>query len=189
MRDTVRAIVDDAAYHRSIRTTVSERLWRWFTDLLGRVFEAAGALPHGRTLALVAVGLIVLLVIGRVVYASRLGVDELEAGGERRGPRGGSLADADRLAADGAYLDAVHALYRVMLETLARREGIRLHASKTSGEYVRELRRRGSPAHQPFRQFARRHDRIVFGLATCDAQGWAVLRADADRVLRMERAA
>lgn len=190
MRDTVRAIVDAAGYRRSIRTSLVERLWLWFSNLLDRMFDAVGALPHGRTIALVAVGVIVVLVAGRIVLASRLGVDDLDADGERRGgARARSLADADRLAAEGSYLDAVHALYRVVLETLARRHGIRLHASKTSGDYVRELRRRGSSAHQPFRQFTRRHDRIVFGFATCDAQGWAMLRADADRVLCMERAA
>ena len=190
VRDTVHAVVDDLAYRRSISTSVLGRIWRWTMELLDRIIGAAADAPHGRTLVIAGLAVIVLLVIGRLVFASRLGVDEL--GMSRRHPerlRAPTLADADRLAADGRHDEAVHALYQAVLEWVARRDGIRLHASKTSGDYARELRRRGAAVHQPFRQFSRRHDRIVFGSGGCDAATWAALRNDAEHVLRAERAA
>jgi hypothetical protein len=190
IRDTVRAIVQDPAYHRALRESIMDRFWRWFSELLGRVFTAAGDLPHGRTIGLIAIGLIALLIVARILHASRLGLDELEADRTRAGrPRRHTLADAERLAAAGAYVEGAHALYQAALETLARREGVRLHPSYTSGDYVRALRQRGSPAQHAFRQFARRYDGMIFGFAACDAQGWAALRSDLEQVLRVERAA
>jgi hypothetical protein len=44
-----------------------------------------------------------------------------------------------------------------------------LDPSKTSGDYARELRARGSASYQPFRDFSRRFDVAVFGHGGCDA--------------------
>ena len=82
------------------------------------------------------------------------------------GPRGARGGGSDRaatrpgptareLAAAGDYTGACHALYAAVLEALARDGALKRHASKTSGDYVRELRMRGSPvgcaifAHSP----------------------------------------
>lgn len=190
VRDTVRAIVDGIGYRRAMHTSLLERAWLWVVEQVDRLFGAAGDFPHGRTIGLIAVGLIVLLIIGRIAWASRLGVDELDAARERAGRlRAPSLADADQLASAGDYLEAAHVAYRAVLETLARRDGVRLHRSKTSGDYYRELRRRGSSAAHSFRQFARRHDHVVYGIGACDADAWSALRAHAQLVLRLERAA
>ena len=56
-----------------------------------------------------------------------------------------------------------------ILLALARSDRLRLDPSKTSGDYARELRARGSPAYQPFREFSRRFDVAVFGHGGCDA--------------------
>lgn len=147
-------------------------------------------MPNGRTIGIAIVAAVLLLIIARIVYSTRLGLDELEVQRARKGQsRTNPLADADRLASQGAWLDAAHSLYRAALEVLAREHGVHLHPSRTSGDYVRDLRRRGSPAAAAFRQFARRYDRMVFGSASCDADGWALLRADFEQVGRQGRAA
>lgn len=190
VRDTVRAIVEARAYERSVRTSLLGRIWRWVDDTLGRAFGEIRELPHARTLAAIVVVAVVLLIVARIAWASRLGVEDLDPARRRGGPpRATRLDDADRLAAAGEYLEAAHTLYRAVLETLARREGLRLHASKTSGDYLRELRRRGSPTQRTFARFRHRYDRLVFGYAVCDAAAWQELRAEAEQVLRREQAA
>jgi hypothetical protein len=87
------------------------------------------------------------------------------------------------LAAEGRFTDAAHALYRSLVESVARREQLRVHMAKTSGDYARELRARGSPAYAPFRRFGRRFDRIIFGIGTCDEAGYQSLLDDARPVL------
>jgi riboflavin biosynthesis pyrimidine reductase len=60
---------------------------------------------------------------------------------------------------------------------------VRLHASKTAGDYARELARRGSPARSAFQQFRRRYDAVIFGAGTCDADEYAALLRDAAPIL------
>lgn len=186
----MRQIVESAPYRRTVRVSIFGRLFRWFIDGISRLFSEARGIPFGRTIAVVVIAVIVLLVVARLVYASRLGTDELQAARRRaRGRAIDPLEEAEALAARGEYTEAAHALYRGLLERLARRDGIRLHPSKTSGDYARELRRIGSPAHGPFARFRQLYDRVLFGYASCDAAAWARLREHADAVLALERAA
>lgn len=190
IREAVREIASGRPYHRSLRTSLFDRLWRWAGEALDRVFSAVAEVPNGRTIGIAIVAAVLLLILARIVYSTRLGLDELEVQRARKGQsRTNPLADADRLASQGAWLEAAHSLYRAALEVLAREHGVHLHPSRTSGDYVRDLRRRGSPAAATFRQFARRYDRMVFGSASCDADGWALLRADFEQVGRQGRAA
>jgi hypothetical protein len=62
-----------------------------------------------------------------------------------------------------------------VLESLARSEHLRLDPSKTSGDYARELRTRGSSSHAPFRAFGRRFDVAVYGHGGCDEAAIAEL--------------
>lgn len=93
------------------------------------------------------------------------------------------MREAERLAGEGHYSEAAHALYQGVIQQLARNGQVRPHRSKTSGDYVRELRAHGSPAQQSFRRFGRRYDRILFGDGRCDAAGFEALRADAQPVI------
>ena len=68
-------------------------------------------------------------------------------------------------------------------------ERLRLDPSKTSGDYARELRARGSASYQPFRAFARRFDVAVFGHGGCDARLIDDLRALAQPLTARARAA
>jgi hypothetical protein len=61
------------------------------------------------------------------------------------------------------------------VESVARTDRLRLDPSKTSGDYARELRSRGSPRYSVFRSFARRFDVAVYGHCGCDATALADL--------------
>jgi hypothetical protein len=96
---------------------------------------------------------------------------------------------AERLAAEGHFEEAAHALYHGVLLALSRSERLRLDPSKTSGDYARELRARGAASYQPFRAFARRFDVAVFGHGGCDLQLIEDLRALARPFTAKARAA
>jgi hypothetical protein len=183
VHDTVAAIARAHAYDRSLRTSIAERLMRWIGELFERLVGAVAAMPYARWWVIGAGALVVLLIVARVapvarVRTRRTSIESLRAS-DARDPR----AEAERLAREGRYTDAAHALYRALLDALARREAIRLHSSKTSGDYARELRARGSAAADAVRRFARAYDRVLFGHGEVDAAAYDVLREHASRLL------
>ena len=143
-------------------------------------------MPYAKWIILGVATLFLIAIVTRFVVAN-------EAEERRRRARSGTvfgggdpLVEAERLAAAGDFTEAAHLLYRAVTERLAAAEQIRLHPSKTSGDYARELRARGSIVHGEFRQFGRRYDRVMFGIGTCDATTYAMLREQATRVIRPE---
>lgn len=172
VHDTIAAIARGLEYRRSLRQSLLDRAFRWFAQLIERLIDFIRHLPSSRTIGLVILGLIVAMIVARLVI-SALARDE--AGPRaRRSRAAGAVEDpfaaADRLAAEGRFEDAAHALYHGVLLALARSDRVRLDASKTSGDYARELRARGSASHHPFRAFSRRFDEAVFGHGGCDAE-------------------
>ena len=170
VHDTIAAIARGLEYRRSIRQSLLDRAFLWIAQALERLINYIRHLPSSRTIGLVILGLIVAAIIARLVISSLAREDTGRR--VRRGRGGGTDEDpfdaAERLAADGRFEDAAHALYRGVLLSLARSDRLRLDPSKTSGDYARELRARGSSSYQPFRAFSRRFDFAVFGHGVCD---------------------
>ncbi len=191
IHDTVSAIVQQDVFQRRLGRSLAERFWAWFWEQLGALFNTIAGTPQARTVTLVAVALIVAALVMRVLYASRY---------EQRLPRSVSAAasrasrgiptmdEARRLAREGRYADGVHVMYGALLDALAQRRLIHPHASKTSGDFTRELHARGHPVHAPFRTFVRRFDRLFYGYDVCDAAAFDALWKDAERVLSDTRA-
>lgn len=75
---------------------------------------------------------------------------------------------AQRLATEGRYTEAAHALYGALLARVAARVPLRLHPSKTAGDYARDLRGTAPTIFGPFREFARSYEVVIYGLGTCD---------------------
>src|SRR5262249_33066334 len=137
-------------------------------------------MPGGRTIVIVMLAIAIILVVARIVYATRWRDDALKRRGRPiRGGRADPWADAERLARAGDHTGAAHALYPAVLRRLAGTERIRLHASKTSGDYARDLRRRGSPVAAPFQRFGRRFDRVIFGVGVCSPEEFDAMMRDA----------
>jgi hypothetical protein len=191
VHDTLQAVVRGAAFRRSLETSVAERLLQWLSESLSRVAHFLRGAPSARTLALGVVAALVLVVVVRLVVAAR--ARDADALATARGGRIGVMEDpwseADRLVADGRFEEAAHALYHGVLSGLARRERLRLDPSKTSGDYARELRRRGAPSYAAFRTFVRRFDVTVYGYGGCTAQSLAELRRLAEPFAPSARAA
>lgn len=165
MHDSVRAVLQDPAFRRSIRSSFADRILLWLVDWIERIERALRDLPSTRAIGFAVVVLIVLFIVARFVLASRADERYGDDMGQRRGGtlRDDPWASAEALRAQGRFEDAAHALYRGVLAALARDERVRLDPSRTSGDYARELRRRGSSSLTPFRSFTRRFDAVVYG--------------------------
>jgi hypothetical protein len=186
IQDSVAAIISQRDYQRTIRSTLFDRILEWIGSLIRRLFSQVGEIPNAKWVILTLAIVVVLAIAARVYLNS-------EAEERRRRARGFSvhggadpLMEAERLARAGDFTQAAHLLYRGVTERLAAAELVRLHPSKTSGDYARELRMRNAPAHAEFRQFGRRYDRVLFGTGTCDAETYASLREQANRIIRPE---
>jgi len=172
VHDTVAAVVRGPAFRRSLPSSLAERLMAWLGEWFERIFHFIGGRTSSRAVALAFVATLVLLVVARLVLAAR--ARDVEGFAAVRGRRSGALDDpwrtAERSIADGRFEEAAHALYRGVLASIAQREQLRLDPSKTSGDYARELRTRGSASYQLFRAFGRRFDVAVYGHGGCDAR-------------------
>jgi hypothetical protein len=183
VRDTIAAVFAHADYDRTLRQTLLGRLASWLGELLRSVAQAASQAP--RPVYWVAVALLVtlaLLIAARIAYGAYLRRDQ---GAALAAGRGGSAGRAGRdawraaqeLAARGDYTEAAHALYQALLQALAARERVRLHPSKTVGDYRRELRARSSSLLGRFGEFARSYEAVVYGGIPCDAARFERLHA------------
>ena len=189
VHDTVEVVFRQAAYSRGVLRMpewLSQAL-RWVGELLGEAripFDASPLLFWGSVAFLVVVAA---LVVARSVWAARQRrLVMAGAGGQRtRGtglPRDPWLA-AQALAARGDFTAAAHALYHALLATLARRGQVKLHPSKTVGDYVRELRARSSALFSRFRDFARSYEVVVYDVGWCDRERWERLHALAEPIV------
>ncbi len=187
MRDTIATVFRQHAYDRTIQArSLLGRLVAEVIRWLGQLYQAAAGSSGVRAVILTLVVAAVTLLAARLVLSILSGDLVLARG--RTGLRlGGSpgdpLSDAERLAAAGNYTDAAHALYAALLASLAERERVRVHPSKTVGDYARELRRRSSALMTPFREFARSYEVVVYGIGSCDRPRYERLYALASGML------
>lgn len=193
IHDTVSAVVNGRAFGRSLQRSLAQRLIRWIADGLSSLLDYLRASAPARWLAIGFAILLVLLIVGRLLLAARARDEDDMMGGDARRSRPGvdPWRAATRFSEAGEFEEAAHALYRGVVESVTRSERLRLDPSKTSGDYARELRARGSPRYPVFRSFARRFDVAVYGRGGCDAVAFGELArlAEPFRAERDTRAA
>lgn len=191
IRDTIAAIAEHEAYQRVLSVSIWDKLYRFVKDHVDRLLDAVGASPYGRTIALTLVVLAVGLIVARVMLGV---VAERKAGDlvPRRSVDAQNIAqlsEAERLAANGEYTAAAHVLFAIVLSTGSARGEFRFHPSKTSGDYAREIRRRATRWLDPFQNFRRRYDRVIYGDTVCSVDEYRALLTDVQSMLGRERAA
>lgn len=191
IRDTIAAIARDPAYQRDIGQSIMGRAMRWFWTQVDRLMDAVHGLPHGRVIALGVVALLVSLVVARMLIGVR--AEQRTRGRSARThlqlSRNVSLADAERLAQEGNYTAAAHTLFASVLLAGGARGEFKVHPSKTTGDYARELRRRQGAWLRPFQSFRSRYDRVIYGDMRCTAEDYQALERDARTMLAPKRAA
>ena len=171
IHDTVDAVVRDGPFRRSIQSSIGERLMQWTVQWLERLFGFLDGRTSARGIALAFAALLALLLVARIILSAR--ARDTDGAAARRALRPDASEDpwraADLLAAEGRFEAAAHALYRGVVASLVARERLRFDPSKTSGDYARELRARGSSSYAPFQAFSRRFDVVVYGHHGSDA--------------------
>jgi hypothetical protein len=181
VRDTLAAVFRQPAFERSLRETLWRRLLNWFGGLFDRLNAAVAESPVALWTARVLLAAAIALVVGRAAFLLWAWWRERERvatlGPSARRAAGDPWLRAQAAAAAGDYTAAAHLLYQALLQLLAGRERLRLHASKTVGDYARELRARSSSAFPAFRDFARDYEIVVYDLQTCDRERYERLQS------------
>ncbi len=189
IHDTVEVVFRQRAYARGFLRMPEWLLQfsRWLQELIRGIdlgMERSPVLYWGSIVLLAA---ILVLVVVRAAWARSRRVALSGVAEERRARGSGLPRDpwlaAQARAARGDFTEAAHALYRALLATLARRGQVKLHPSKTVGDYVRELRSRSSALFSRFRDFARSYEVVVYGVGECDRTRWERLRSLADPIV------
>lgn len=196
IRATADTVFSQSAFNRD---SLWERFWGWVFDLVRRAWALLdpllSALRRSPALYWTVIALLVLTVlaiVARAVYLWRqrrlfdAAALAWESSPLRRAGRDPWTA-AEELSARGEFTEAAHALYAALLESAAQAGQIRLHPSKTAGDYVRELRNRSSALFSLFRDFARSYDTVIYGIGVCDAERYHRLYALAGQAVRRPR--
>ena len=196
IRDTMAAVFRQPGFARERPSWIAaqvDRFWTWLGNVLrsifGPLFRSRETNPLLFWILVAIIALVFLAIVARLGYVSYLrraqGIDARAfAGGGGLQARGGDpRLLAQQLAARGNFTDAAHALYMALLEAVARRGLIKLHPSKTVGDYVRELRGRSSAIYARFRDFARAYEVVVYGTGYGDRERYERLYALARPIL------
>jgi hypothetical protein len=185
VHDTIAGLARQFEYERTIGDSAWQRFWTFVGRVLGDILRFFRGSATGRHVTIAIVALIVVAVAVHFVLATLAARNDAVAADANpaRARASDAWRDAERLAAAGRFTDASHALLAALLSAFAQRGDVRLHASKTAGDYARELARRGSPARAPFQQFRRRYDAVIFGVGSCTADEYASLLRDAAPML------
>jgi hypothetical protein len=184
IRDTMAAVFRQAAFVRRQPSWIARKVdefFGWLSDVLRSFSASRGSNPVLFWTVTAAVILVVVAIIARLTWVSykrrRQGID---ARPELHSATGPSHADAwalaQQYAARGDFTAAAHSLYVALLGAIARRGLIRLHPSKTVGDYVRELRSRSATVFTRFREFARAYETVVYGTGVCDQERYETLQ-------------
>jgi len=178
------------------KLTLQQRFMEFLSELARRVLgwlaPAFRAMRYSTPvfwLAVAVAAVVVLALVASVVLEWRARrLDVARARTWNASPYGAGGRDpweaAQALAGSGAYTEAAHALYAALLDAAARQQQVRLHPSKTVGDYARELRSRSSALFGLFRDFGRVYEVVVYGLGQCDEARYERLLALASPVVR-----
>ena len=184
--DTVAAVFRSSAFAGRGTVSLSELIAEWIWNLVLRFFGFAQSHPAVGIVFRVTLGLILLVVLARIAYGlvarfapSAIGLRRFES--DRRTDW---WTTAQTLAAHDDYTGAAHALYLALIGSAARRGLVSLHESKTTGDYLRELRRKpGAMDLRRFTDFTRSYETVIYGIGTCDRDRFATLNSLAGNLL------
>ena len=185
VHDTIAGLARQREYERTIGESAWDRFWTFVGHIVRDILQYFRGSATGRHVTIAIVALVVVAVAVHFILATLAARNDVVVADANpaRARASDAWRDAERLAAAGLFTDASHALLAAILSVFAQRGDVRLHASKTAGDYARELARRGSPARGPFQQFRRRYDAVIFGVGSCTADEYESLLRDAAPML------
>jgi len=184
--DTVAAVFRSQPFTEHNTVSIGQLITEWIWNLVIRLFGFAAAHPAVGLVLRMALGIALLLVLIRIGYGLLLRYSSPATQRQRFNVSRGTdwWATAQDLAAHSDYTGAAHALYLALLGSAARRGLVALHESKTTGDYLRELRRRPEAVDlKRFTDFTRSYETVIYGIGTCDPERYTHLSALAAAIL------
>jgi hypothetical protein len=187
VREVVREVLSRPEFrppHRSL----TERLFDWLLELIGRLLAVLGGSGAGGIVGLV---LLALVLVGVGVLAARFSrgltpspevAAAVPAGRRRSAAEWRAEAEAQERA--GAWREAVRSRYRALVADLASRGLVEEVPGRTAGEYRREVGRALPEAATDFTGATELFEVAWYGRARTGAGDAAHLRDLSDRVLR-----
>ena len=188
MQDSLRAVLDSVFaapdYHWVERRHPLAFVARWLEGLQRWLAALSDAHPLG--FRLVLAGLVILLVVSLVhagwilTHAIRVGAATRALGGPAaiRKDRAWYRAEADRLADEGHYPEAMQAEFLALVLALEARALLRFAPSKTPAEYARDAQL-GPLARSDFRALVQALYGYAFARWPCGPEDYARWRAQA----------
>lgn len=169
--------------------SVPERpsLWlviaRWIFAWIARALHALSGHPGANVVVRIALVLAVVAIALRFLLPG-FTLPQRGAHGDRGPQRDDWWGLAARLAGEGSFTDAAHALYLALVTAGAARGLVVIHESKTTGDYLREVRH---AQHGPrrvtagelagWRDFIRAYETAIYGLRSVSHTEYGTLRA------------
>jgi hypothetical protein len=176
--DTVAAVFHSHAFVVHNTVSIGQLIAAWIWNILMRLLGFAASHPVVGLVLRLALGFIGLIVLARIIYGliARYAPSAIA----RRHfdvSRGTDWwATAQSLAARDDYTGAAHALYLALIGSAARGGLVSLHESKTTGDYLREIRRAHGAADVPrFADFTHSYETVIYGIGTCDRERYTYL--------------
>jgi hypothetical protein len=187
VREVVREVLSRPEF-RPPRRSLTERLFDWMLELIGRLLAALGGSGAGGIVGLI---LLALVLAGVGVLAARFSwgltprpeVAAAVPGGRRRSAAEWR-AEAEAHERAGAWREAVRSRYRALVADLAARGLVEEVPGRTAGEYRRQVGRALPEAATDFAGATELFEVAWYGRSSTGAGDAAHLRDLADRVLR-----
>ena len=184
IRDTMAAVFRQRAFAERQPSWIARKInefFQWLADLLHQFGGTRSSNPVVFWTVIAIIGAVAVAIIARLALVSyrrrRQGIDARpEAPGTAGFAHGDPWTMSQQHAARGDFTSAAHSLYLALLHAIARRGLVRLHPSKTVGDYVRELRARSATVFTRFRDFARAYETVVYGTGVCDQERYETLQ-------------
>jgi hypothetical protein len=185
-REDARRELSKSIYHRD-DPSLLERLVRWVVESLGRLLDSAYSVVPGQGTGLLFIAVLVVA----IVIAARLGLGPLRAHDvltDRRARARAMTAsdyraEAELLAGQGAWREAVRARFRAVIRELEERGVLDPRPGRTAGEVAAEAGAAVPGAAAPLKAAADVFDEIWYGGRPAREAGYQVV-AEADSTLR-----
>jgi len=187
VREVVREVLSRPEF-RPPQRSLTERLFDWVLEVIGRLLAALGGSGAGGIVGLI---LLALVLAGVGVLAARFSrgltpspeVAAAVPGGRRRSAAEWR-AEAEAHERAGAWREAVRSRYRALVADLAARGLVEEVPGRTAGEYRRQVGRALPEAATDFAGATELFEVAWYGRPSTGAGDAAHLRDLADRVLR-----
>jgi hypothetical protein len=187
VREVVREVLSRPEF-RPPQRSLTERLFDWVLELIGRLLAALGGSGAGGIVGLI---LLALVLAGVGVLAARFSrgltpspkVAAAVPGGRRRSAAEWR-AEAEAHERAGAWREAVRSRYRALVADLAARGLVEEVPGRTAGEYRRQVGRALPEAATDFAGATELFEVAWYGRSSTGTGDAAHLRDLADRVLR-----